>query len=65
MKNTKRSAFALSILIALLCSGCATDAEIAAEAAKYTSETAQAIAAAGWKVSGSIFGGLFLHALIS
>lgn len=52
-------------LIALLCAGCATDAEIASEAAKYTSETAQAIASAGLKLSGAILGGLVLHALIS
>ena len=52
------------VFIILLCAGCATDAEIAAETAKYTSEVAQAIAAAGWKMAGAIFGGLVLHAIL-
>lgn len=52
-------------LIVLLCAGCASDAEIAVETAKYTSEVAQAIAAAGWKMAGAIFGGLVFHALLS
>jgi len=67
MKNlTSKAALRLAVaLTVLLCAGCATDAEIAVQTAKYTSETAQAIAAAGWRLSGAIFGGIFLHALIS
>lgn len=55
----------LLLLIASFTIGCASDAEIAAQTAKYTSETAQAIAAAGWKIAGAIFGGLLFHGMLT
>ncbi len=58
----------LSAFICLLCvllAGCASDADIARATAEYTDQTAKAIAASGWKVSGAIFGGFIAHAIIS
>ena len=63
LKMRLKTVLAVCFIVGLV--GCATDAQIAQETAKYTNEIAQAVAAAGWKVAGAIVGGLVLYAILS